>query len=64
MSQLGTPISEVEVSKPRITRVILSRKMVRWIILMGGGMVGFKNQTQFKSFACACFIAGCIRPHL
>jgi hypothetical protein len=46
--------------KPRITRIILSRHRVRWVILMGDYIVGFKRQTQFKRFSTACYIASCL----
>lgn len=45
--------------KPRIVRILLSRHRVRWVILVDEYMLGFKQQRQFKSFATACFLAGC-----
>jgi hypothetical protein len=47
-------------SKPRIVKLALSRNRVRWAVLVGDKIVGFKMQTQFKTFSTACFIAHCI----
>jgi hypothetical protein len=46
--------------KPYIKRITLSRQRIRWCILIGNKILGFKKQTQFKSFACACFLASCV----
>jgi len=55
-----TPIQ----GKPHIVRITLSRQRVRWCILVHADdatqLVGFKQQTQFESFGCACFIASCL----
>jgi hypothetical protein len=49
--------------KPRVTRVVLDGR-AKWIILLGDRLVGFKQQTQFETFACACFLASCISSNL
>ena len=49
--------------KPHIKRIVLSRHRVRWVIFVGEYILGFKKQRQFKTFGCACFLAGCLKDN-